>query len=496
MANQDNKNFVNTLMDNQKQLVDTMVENTKKFANGNPIVSETLQKGSEYYNNFLNNQKNMYNQATEKTTNMAGTAKENMANMNEFYQNWFNTQMGWAKQMWEMNMNQFQTLAANQNTANQNPMAAWNNMSQNWTNWMSNMNNANSWMNNMQQWNNMFNMDAMKNATQNWTNIYNQFNETLNNSFTKFQENIKNGTSQDAYRNMLNATEGFNQFFEMWAPMWKSIQEKTFNMEVYKEWMNPAKYQEMMDKYFGFIPEGSRQYMQNMGNMMQEQMKQMNANAMNGYQQFRGMMNNMMPTNATEMFAAMMNGYNTFNGNMTEAYAPFAKMMGTNQHTKNMAEWQDIANRMAVYNIKNAELQYMMYTQGAKVMDNLAQNTMDKIQKGEEINSIMALYQEWMNISDKTFVALFESDEYSELMAEVSSMQLKLKKDVEMQMEKMFVNIPVATRSEMDEMYKTIYDLKKQVRQMEKMMDLNTDEVEETTAKATAAKTTKTAAKK
>jgi hypothetical protein len=54
-------------------------------------------------------------------------------------------------------------------------------------------------------------------------------------------------------------------------------------------------------------------------------------------------------------------------------------------------------------------------------------------------------------------------------------MQLKLKKDVESQMEQYMVGIPVATRSEMDELYKTIYDLKKQIRQMEKMMDLGNE---------------------
>jgi len=143
--------------------------------------------------------------------------------------------------------------------------------------------------------------------------------------------------------------------------------------------------------------------------------------------------------------------------------------MTPNQHTKTMMEWQDIANRMMVYNIKNAEMQYMIYNQGAKVMDALAQNVLGKIEKGEDVNSMMALYQEWMNLSDKTFVSLFESDEYSQVMAEVSSLQMRLKKDMEAQAEKFLVGVPVATRSEMDELYKTIYDLKKQVRELEKL---------------------------
>jgi hypothetical protein len=141
-------------------------------------------------------------------------------------------------------------------------------------------------------------------------------------------------------------------------------------------------------------------------------------------------------------------------------------MVTPTQHTKTIQEWSDIANRINVYNMKNAELQYMIYNQGTKVMDKLAENVAKKMQDGTEVSSMMSLYQEWLNISDKVFVSLFESVEYSELMAEVGAMQMKLRKDIELQTEKMLKDVPVATRSEMDEAYKAIYDLKKEVREL------------------------------
>jgi len=492
MANQDNKNFVNNIVDAQKQAVDAMADNTKKFTNGNTIVNETVQKSSEWYKNWLDTQKNIFTKATENTPDMTGNMQHNMNQMNDFYQNWFNNQTNWAKQLWEMNSGLFQNMGNNGNAANMNPMNMWQNAQNNWNTWTNNMNNTSNWMNMMQQWNSMFNMDAYKKTTDNWTSLYNQYQEILNSNWNKLQENIQNGTVQDAYRNMTNATESFAKFYELWAPMWKSVQEKTFNMDVYKQWMNPSAYKNLMDQYLGFMPESSRNYMQQMSSMMQNGAKQFSDMATQNYQQMRGMMGNMMPgMNASDVFGNMLNGYNQFHSMMTEAAAPFAKMMTPNQHTKTMMEWQDIANRMAVYNIKNAELQYMVYTQGTKVMDKLAENVAGKVQGNEEINSIMALFEEWMNISDKTFVSLFESDEYSKLMAEVSAMQLKLKKDVENQMEKMMAGIPVATRSEMDELYKTIYELKKQVRQMEKMMEIGNEEepvAPKTTARSTSAK--------
>jgi polyhydroxyalkanoate synthesis regulator phasin len=325
---------------------------------------------------------------------------------------------------------------------------------------------------------NPFNMDAWKNASGSANGIYNQYYEMLNNNFAEMQKNMQNGTVQDAYRNMVNVSEGFTRFNQMWAPMWKSIQEKTFNMDMYKQFMNPAMYKDMMDKYFGFLPEGTREQMQQMSSMMQDGMKQFGQFGSQAYQQMNGMKNS-MPFNGNQIFGDMMSNYTTMYNSLNNAMSPITKMMTPNQHTKNMSEYQDIANRMMVYNIKNAEMQYMVYNQGTKVMDQLAQNILGKIENGEDVNSMMALYQEWMNLSDKTFVGLFESDEYSKIMAEVSSMQMRLKKDMEAQAEKFLVGVPVATRSEMDEMYKTIYDLKKQVRQMEKMMEFETEEPKE-----------------
>ncbi|MEI8278476.1 MAG: poly(R)-hydroxyalkanoic acid synthase subunit PhaE [Bacteroidota bacterium] len=493
MSNQDSKNFVDNVLNAQKQVVDTVVENTKKLANGNAMVNDTIEKGSEWYNNWLEKQKTIFSQTSEKTAAAGEKAKDGMSKMSEFYQNWFGTQMNMAKQMWETSASAMKNASSNNSADMMNPMAQWTN----WMNNMQNMNNATNWMNQGNNWMNQmqnmnpFNMDAMKKANENSTNIFNQYYELLNNNFAEMQKNFAAGsTAQDAYGNMVNVTEGFTRFYEMWSPLWKSIQEKSFNMDMYKQWANPVQYKDLMDKYFGFMPENARQYMQNMGNMMQDNMKQMGGNGMNGFQQMRGMMSNMPGMNGSEIFGNMLNGYNAFYNNMSNAVAPLAKMITPNQQTKTMMEWNDISNRMMVYNIKNSELQYMIYNQGSKVMDKLAENIMSKIEKGEEYNSMMALYQEWLNISDKNFVSLFETEEYGKLMAEVSSLQMKLRKDIEMQMEKMFANVPVATRSEMDEMYKTIYDLKKQVRQLEKMMEMESEDeiVEEKPARKTASK--------
>jgi len=526
MAFQNNNKVVDTLLDTQKKVVDSVVENTKKFTNGNTILNETIEKGSDWYKKWLEDQKTLFSKATSQVADTTETVKnkteeavkEGTTKMNEFYENWMNSQANWAKQVWEMSQEATKKFGAE---ASANPFAQWtganstnpfaqwtngtahpftnwtnpsanpfmsgmNNMSNPWTNWMNQMQ-ANNWMNQMQSMN-PFNTDTVAKATEGMTTLYNQYSNFVTKNFGEWQKNLQNGTAQDAYKNMMSTGEGFTKFAEMWMPMFKSIQDNTFTMDTYKKFMNPELYKEFMDKFFGFLPESSRKQMQDMTDKMNEGMKQMTQNGMNGYQQMRDMMSKM--GNGHEMFGNMQHAYTNWYNQMSEAAAPFTKMITPNEHTRTMKDWADISNLVALYNIKNSELQYMIYTQGTKVMDKLAENVAKKTQDGTEVTSMLALYQEWLNISDKVYVSLFESKEYSELMAEVSALQMKIRKDTEMQMEKAFKDVPVATRSEMDEVYKTIHDLKTQIRQLEKMMELGSEEVveEKTTTAATAAK--------
>jgi cobyrinic acid a,c-diamide synthase len=80
---------------------------------------------------------------------------------------------------------------------------------------------------------------------------------------------------------------------------------------------------------------------------------------------------------------------------------------------------------------------------------------------------------------------------------------MRLKKNINLQLEKSFEHLPLINRSEMDALYKTIYDLKKQVAELVKMnkaaMVARTEAVKatETASEASAPKATaKSSAKK
>ena len=503
MANKTNssKNFFETVLEAQQQAVETLVDNTKKFTNGNSLINETIEKGTEFYKKSVDTAK----EAVEKATAKANTVKEEATSgtnqMTEFFTNLQNQQKEFATKMTEMNksfMSNMMNPAAMQNPMQNmmnmmNPATMQSQMQSMMNNMMNPMQNMMNMQNPMQNMMNMMNPSSMQSqmdqATEQMKNFWNQFQSILNTNYSDFTKNFENGTLMDSYKGMFNMSEGFSKFYEMWMPMMKSINDKTFNMDMFKANMDMNKYKEFMDKYFTFMPTGTQDYMTNMSKMWSEMMKNNQTQSKDMMNNMKSSMNNMMPEMFANPFSSMLTNYNGMYSQMMNAVSPFGKLMTPSTDTKTMQEWNTIMNNMNVYNLKSAEMQYMVYQQGTKVMEKIAESVMNKIENGEEVNSMMKLYQEWLNTSDSVYVALFETDEYSQLMAEVSAMKLRIKKDVEAQMEKMFVNVPVATRSEMDEVYQTIYDLKKQVRQLQTMLELDsTLPIEETTPKKATAK--------
>ena len=103
-----------------------------------------------------------------------------------------------------------------------------------------------------------------------------------------------------------------------------------------------------------------------------------------------------------------------------------------------------------------------------------------------------------MLFQEKHYTQLFATDEFSKLKSEILSLSLEVKKNVEKQFENRIEHLPLVVKSELNELYQTIHDLKKTIKTMEaKFNTTKTTSTETTpTAKTTTTSTVKTTAKK
>ena len=435
--------------------------------------------------NMFETMADMQKQAIETMTNAAKTMQQTMGNGtninmdSETFKKWYDGQMNWFNQVNGQNNNMHNGMEFFTNYMNkQNEMAKqWMEMTQNM---MPNMNN-NFDMKNM-------NLDSMM-------NVFNSWKSTMTDSYNEMMKNFNNGETKNNFADMFNNSEMYMKTFQFFMPMMKSLNDKTFTPEMFKNMFNTAAYKEMMDKMFNMNPDMMKNMMENpmMVSMKENMIKMMDAGKTN-YDNMKNNMNMGNMFNANPIMDNMTNNYNQMYAQMQTSMAPLTKLFGNNATAVNMESIKEMMDMMAAYNTKNNQMQYMMYTTGMKAMDEVAENMYAKVKNGEDVKEFAEVYKNWLNTNDKHFVTLFETPEYSKLMSEVSALQLNLKGKIEKQMEKSFEKLPFINRTEMNELYKTIQDMKNRFNAIEKAINNETVAAEtpaEEAPKASTKKTTK-----
>ncbi|MEO6692337.1 MAG: poly(R)-hydroxyalkanoic acid synthase subunit PhaE, partial [Saprospiraceae bacterium] len=449
-----------------------MVNQTKKITKNDSNINESINKGQPILKESLNKQNDIHSKVSEKSQKSQDNLNSNIEQTNNFFNSWFENQMTWTKSM--MNEN---TLNQSKNGDQQDWMKSWNAFSNPSSPFM-NFFSSNIYQN---PWNNLINnglgfnknqdplKHKMNDSFNQWSTQTKEYSNLMNKTYEDWIKQMNNVNANDSFKGMTHLHNHIGKFFELWVPMLKSINDKTFNNSTMSDLLNTEKYKEFMNSFFKFMPDGNQNIMDQMNQNFIQYMKSFSDQSGIPMNHFGNQWTNATNKMSSNPYLSMMEMFTQWRNSMNEAVSPLTKLMNTNPLIKDAQNWNELSDMMVQYQIKNSELQYMVYQKGLIVMNKLTDKVTIKLKSGESIESVVRLYQDWLMIGDETFSELFNSDTYSKLMTEVSSLQMRIKNQLDLQMEKMLSShLPIATRTELNEVYKYIYDLKKTVHNLER----------------------------
>jgi class III poly(R)-hydroxyalkanoic acid synthase PhaE subunit len=270
---------------------------------------------------------------------------------------------------------------------------------------------------------------------------------------------------------------------EICLPLFKAIQEKAGNIDFSEDFFDPAKYKEVLDSIFGLSsPEAMADFYGQTVKLLQTY----GASAMG----FAGPWNQAMQKNIKLMpqlaegrpeslMHIFHNMFSAFDSTFGRVFHVPAVGKDREKITLLLRAFDDLAVNMA----KNIEYQHMLYVTGIRAMEKVVETLAHKIRSGEEIKGFDEFFDLWIDVNERTYLELFHTEEFSKLQGELSESTLTVRKYFFKLMELYLYDFPIALRSEMDDLYKTIYDLKKKVKELEKHMKIPKGlSVEEVTA--------------
>jgi len=126
----------------------------------------------------------------------------------------------------------------------------------------------------------------------------------------------------------------------------------------------------------------------------------------------------------------------------------------------------------AFVDMRNVVLKFNKITMGAlkKAVETMMATLVEKGKKGEKIQSMRDLNRLWLDSADKVFTEMYASEEYLVAQRELSSAGMTYKIMQHDVVEMVLKNLNLPTRSELDDAYKTLYELRKEVKALKKAL--------------------------
>lgn len=299
-------------------------------------------------------------------------------------------------------------------------------------------------------------------------NLYNSWTTAIFNALNQPGES-GNDILKETLSKVFSSSNAYVKLYEVWLPLFKAIQEKTFTADSFKDLSDPAKYKDILDKVWGFNPEAMTEFygqatrlMGMIGGTSGDFVKPW-SDAIKKNLQASPQLVEGHPEAFMNIFHNMFRAFDSTAGNIFHVPA-----VGKDREKIElmMRGFDDLS----VYLAKNTEYQHMMYVAGQKAMEKVVESIAQKIKDGAEIKSFNEFFNNWIDVNERTYYELFQQEEFSKLQGELLNSSLNVRKHFFKLTELYLYDFPIALRSEMDDLYKTVYELKKKVRNLEKQV--------------------------
>lgn len=101
-------------------------------------------------------------------------------------------------------------------------------------------------------------------------------------------------------------------------------------------------------------------------------------------------------------------------------------------------------------------------------LDDMVQKYLEMTEEGIQPKTFNEFYTYWSNELEKIFDSYFATPEYTKLLGQLSTAAMEYRIEMQNLLERYLADTPIVTRSEINSLYKTIYDLKKEIKTMKK----------------------------
>lgn len=312
-----------------------------------------------------------------------------------------------------------------------------------------------------------------------WKNLYGSWMGAMGRVPAAMSDMVNNGSVVvGAVNNLTTMAQTYFKLSELMSPVIKMAQDTGLTAEMLQKYLSLDEYNKIIAQTFSFPAE--------------ETMKKF-TEQINSLVKYLGDVGQIAGTNVGDITKMSTKAMSAFaSGNVDEAAKLYVNMIDNIQKPVNpltnmvffgrdrvaIELLQEMLKSYILFAAHYTKMQQMVFSTGKDALTNMTTYIIEQAKAEKAPRTFDEFFHIFVGSSEKAFDLLFNKDEYAKLQGELSVSGARVKEQTDKFMELMISELPIATRSELDEAYQSIHFLKTQVRRLERKLAEQEESIE------------------
>lgn len=173
--------------------------------------------------------------------------------------------------------------------------------------------------------------------------------------------------------------------------------------------------------------------------------------------------------------------FRDFNKKYEDTFDKFFNMMGMGVNREANEDMMKAINSYYKLMFSAGELVSVVMNTFAQSMNELVEKFQKDLTEGKPLSTFRDFYDLWYSVTEGELVKLLETDEFSRVFNEYSDKYGQYMIAMNREYERMLSSLPIPTNKDMKSLYKTVYELRKDVRDLKREVSSMKDGKKEAT---------------
>lgn len=304
--------------------------------------------------------------------------------------------------------------------------------------------------------------DAYANFMGSWSEQFKQYQLPQASTFFNFKD------QQDLLQKLFTSQSVYQDLFSFW----KELSEQA-------PYDSPEKIQELTEKwqekyvditktfFIPMLPENLKVVMDHSTDLVQEFAK-FNNGLFQPWVENAEELKDILARAAKGDKEAISEFFKSINDSYDQSFGKIFNIPGLGLNRESFEQQMQSYDSYVKYMISFNELYSLIYKVSVETMEKLVKQYQDMYKEGTVPTTFKEFYDIWWKTNENAFVDLFSTAEFSKVFGKFSEKfcDFKIKSDklIEMQLKA----LPLPSKADMDGLYKTVYEQKKEIRALKK----------------------------